>query len=376
MSLFLVFIALVVGILAGMAWLSYLYLLACMPGAQAIAPVLKVAFALSPFLFVIANIALRTKAHWFFEMLYQVGAQCMQVLWILFVVTAVHAVVYMGSKALFDERIAQYMGTPLYCALFLVGLVIYVLSIYNGMHLVRVEKHIPAEGVQTRIAFIADTHIGPVWKAKDLASTLQAIRSEKPDALLIAGDFFDGPATDYAALVPLLKETSAQIPIYFAAGNHEGYGDTAAFRETLQQGGVQILDDESRLLKSGVRVVGFQYGRAGERVGQSVTQARVQAALASSSATSTFTISLKHTPDDASLLQKYLKPNLMLFGHTHGGQQFPGTMVARARYAEYTYGLIKTATGFSYTTSGAGSWGPFNRLGTQREYVLFTIGGK
>ena len=62
--------------------------------------------------------------------------------------------------------------------------------------------------------------------------------------------------------------------------------------------------------------------------------------------------------------------SLQLSGHTHRGQIFPFTWFTRRIFGEYTYGLKRFGELMVYTSSGAGTWGPPLRVGTQPEIVL------
>jgi hypothetical protein len=62
--------------------------------------------------------------------------------------------------------------------------------------------------------------------------------------------------------------------------------------------------------------------------------------------------------------------SLQLSGHTHGGQIFPFTWFTERIFGEYTYGLKRFGELMVYTSSGAGTWGPPMRVGTQPEIVL------
>jgi predicted MPP superfamily phosphohydrolase len=62
--------------------------------------------------------------------------------------------------------------------------------------------------------------------------------------------------------------------------------------------------------------------------------------------------------------------SLQLSGHTHGGQIFPFTWITRRVYGRFTRGLNRFGSLEVYTSTGAGTWGPPMRVGTQPEIVL------
>ena len=61
-------------------------------------------------------------------------------------------------------------------------------------------------------------------------------------------------------------------------------------------------------------------------------------------------------------------------GHTPGGgQMIPYNFITRRAFGEFTYGLHRFGEMQVYTSSGAGTWGPPLRVGTDREIVLLTF---
>jgi predicted MPP superfamily phosphohydrolase len=67
--------------------------------------------------------------------------------------------------------------------------------------------------------------------------------------------------------------------------------------------------------------------------------------------------------------------DLMLSGHTHGGQFFPFVLFAKMVWGR-RYGLFHNGGMYHYVTSGTGTWGPPLRFGTSSEIALFEVGGK
>ena len=64
--------------------------------------------------------------------------------------------------------------------------------------------------------------------------------------------------------------------------------------------------------------------------------------------------------------------DLQLSGHTHGGQFFPFTLFGKL-FLKRSSGLYRENGSILFITSGAGTWGPPVRLGTNNEIVLLQI---
>ena len=57
-------------------------------------------------------------------------------------------------------------------------------------------------------------------------------------------------------------------------------------------------------------------------------------------------------------------------GHTHLGQFVPWSWFARKMYRQFVYGLSRIGKMQVFTSSGAGTWGPPLRLGSNPEIVM------
>jgi hypothetical protein len=62
--------------------------------------------------------------------------------------------------------------------------------------------------------------------------------------------------------------------------------------------------------------------------------------------------------------------SLQLSGHTHLGQFIPWSWMARRIYRQFVYGLSRIGKMQIFTSSGAGTWGPPLRLGSNPEIVV------
>ena len=68
-----------------------------------------------------------------------------------------------------------------------------------------------------------------------------------------------------------------------------------------------------------------------------------------------------------------LGADIMLCGHTHNGQIFPFNFLTKKIYKGYNFGLKHNKNLAVYTTSGIGSWGPPQRIGTVSELVVISF---
>jgi hypothetical protein len=84
------------------------------------------------------------------------------------------------------------------------------------------------------------------------------------------------------------------------------------------------------------------------------------------------TILIKHAPMGLqAVAEKGI--DLQVSGHTHQGQVWPGSWLTSKIFGKFAYGLQTTGSLQVITTSGAGTWGPPQRVGTNAEIVVITL---
>lgn len=173
-----------------------------------------------------------------------------------------------------------------------------------------------------RIAHLSDFHLSGLTPPRlvDLAADI-ALESS-PDLVALTGDFWSRRWDDAEGLVRALRRLSAAAPCFACPGNHDGGGWAASFggypdlerlQEILTAGGVRLLRNESATvtIRGGrLAVIGVGDIWAGE-----CDPAAAWAGLPAADAR----LALSHNPDSKDRLAD--RPwDLLLCGHTHGGQ--------------------------------------------------------
>jgi hypothetical protein len=214
-----------------------------------------------------------------------------------------------------------------------------------------------------RIVHISDVHIGAAHGPESLGKIVRMTNSAKPDLVLITGDLADSPLDP--AENPFAALDSLDAPAYFTIGNHEYYAGVEGVIALLAKTKVRVLRNEAVDVDR-VQIVGADYGGVRE----------LKAALDGLTIDrSKHSILMFHQPDGMEEARA-AGVDLMLCGHTHGGQFFPFTLINRLVWGKEYRGLHERGGMFVYTTSGAGTWGPPMRLGTRSEMVLIKVNGK
>ena len=222
--------------------------------------------------------------------------------------------------------------------------------------------NLPAAWRGRRAALISDVHLGHVRNGSFLRRMVAKILREEPDAIFIAGDLYDGTAIDAGRAAEPLNELTAPHGVYFVAGNHEQFGDDSKYLHAIAAAGVRVLSNE-KVDVDGLQIIGVPYRNA-RQDGQfaSVLHAiRLDRERAS--------ILLTHAPDHPEIVEA-AGVSLQLSGHTHVGQFIPWSWMARRIYRQFVYGLSRIGKMQVFTSSGAGTWGPPLRLGSNPEIVM------
>lgn len=230
-----------------------------------------------------------------------------------------------------------------------------------------------------RILHLSDMHASDEVPVSFIREAFELGLAEQPDLVCLTGDFFTRKIPDRDDYIASLKQLSGACPCYACPGNHDGgswvgprggYADTTDLRELLREANVSVLYNSSETITvngSALELVGLGDCWANEARPQ-------QAFPASTKAGPIPRIVLSHNPDSKELLQDH-PWDLMLCGHTHGGQlSLPliGTPFAPVNDQRYVYGLNEWNGRMIYTTRGIG-----NILGArfhcQPEVALVTI---
>jgi predicted MPP superfamily phosphohydrolase len=188
------------------------------------------------------------------------------------------------------------------------------------------------------------------------------ILREEPDAIFIAGDLYDGTAIDARLAAEPLSDLVAPHGVYFVAGNHEQFGDDSKYLNAIAAAGVRVLSNE-KLEVDGLQIIGVPYRNAAQdgRFASVLHDVGLDRGRAS--------ILLTHAPDHPEIAEA-AGVSLQLSGHTHLGQFLPWSWMARRIYRQFVYGLSRIGKMQVFTSSGAGTWGPPLRLGSNPEIVM------
>ena len=205
---------------------------------------------------------------------------------------------------------------------------------------------------------------------KHVEKIVAAVNAEEPDLVCIAGDMFDGDITavkNPSVLQESFRSIKAPYGVYACLGNHDagaGYEDMLKFLEKAQ---VHLLQDESVLIANKLILAGRKdsgpIGGQGEARRELAEEAGMEHLPR---------IVLDHRPENIGSYNK--STDLILSGHTHRGQMFPFNLVTGIMLdMNYGYYRLGEEGPQAVVTSGAGTWGPPQRVGTDNEIAVIQV---
>lgn len=185
-----------------------------------------------------------------------------------------------------------------------------------------------------------------------LERAFEAIRSDKPDVLLLGGDyvFLEAEPRRLAVLRALVESVASSVKLA-VLGNHDLWTFDHAIVEALSNAGVRVLVNEAVVLPepwSDVAVLGLDDPWTGT-CDPHAAAARLDG--------EPVRIVLCHSPDGLGLLSE-LRLDLFLCGHTHGGQLAapwgPVVLPHGRMCRQYPSGFARFNSGVVYVSRGVG----------------------
>lgn len=237
----------------------------------------------------------------------------------------------------------------------------------------------PLPGGKLTIVQVSDLHPNPAaamhsGRIPELRAKIEACR---PDLLVFTGDIFDEYTApeEFAAFCGLFAALEAPLGKYYVLGNHDLFHhwrepsfDRAALETALAKARVRLLEDTA-VLAGGVRIVGrkdylYTHGR------------RFSAKeLLPGGPDGHYTVWLDHEPRDFKNAAA-AGADLILSGHTHGGQEWPAGAVGMAARNERNYGKKRVGPACTAIVSGGtGTWGYRFRTQGKTEIVCVEVDG-
>ena len=253
----------------------------------------------------------------------------------------------------------------------------FLLSLYglwNARQLKVTEQNLTIRNLngEIRLAHLTDTHLGHFRGAKNLINVVNEINRQKVDVVFFTGDLLDGRIQMRAESLLPLKQIEA--PVFFVEGNHDIYTGASAIKNHLRTLGIQVLTNQVVEWR-GLQIIGLNHMPA-DRSTRDIHASAMGPTIKSVLQKLAFdkdkpTVLLHHSPSGIRYASE-ANVDLYLAGHTHAGQMWPATYIAKAMF-EYNRGLHKFENTQIYVSQGTGTFGPPMRVGTRSELAILNL---
>jgi len=237
---------------------------------------------------------------------------------------------------------------------------------------------LPEDMVGLRIAHLSDVHLTGQLTTSYYRLAMDWLIDQSPDMIVLSGDIVDYER-EVKQIEPVFDGLKARLGMHFILGNHDKRLPTpTAVCDTLVAMGWTDLGRAEELVSNGatvIRLLGnelpwFQRGSAPEFAGTE--------GLGSGKATqSDWVLGVSHSPDQFKWGISN-RCNLLLCGHTHGGQirlPWVGPIVAPSKYgSRYASGVFFSDPTLMHVSRGLSGVHPF-RWGCIPEVTVLELQG-
>ncbi|MEU7357452.1 metallophosphoesterase [Streptomyces olivaceoviridis] len=219
-----------------------------------------------------------------------------------------------------------------------------------------------------RIAVVSDIHLGPVLGRGFAQRVVDTVNATRPDLIAVVGDLVDGSVKDLGPAAAPLARLSARHGAYFVTGNHEYFSGVEQWIEEVRDLGLHPLQNARTELPY------FDLAGVNDVQGESEGQGPDFARALSDRDPARACVLLAHQPVQIHEAVRH-GVDLQLSGHTHGGQLWPGSLLAAAANPTVA-GLDRYGDTQLYVSRGAGAWGPPTRVGAPSDVTVIELAAK
>jgi len=228
-------------------------------------------------------------------------------------------------------------------------------------------SQIPSEFDGKRIVFLTDIHYSPFFSIDRVNSLVNQTNELHPDMILLGGDYVTDNASNLEPVFNSLSKLKAPMGVYGVLGNNDPKNASIQAMQNagityIGNGGVWVGNNSSRIRVGGVADMD--------------TDVPNQLPILNGVSPSDFVILVTHKPDYFPEVSKS-KVDLVLAGHTHGGQiTFFGLYApfVSSKYGqEYISGEKKLGNDTMIISNGIGTvWAPL-RFFARPQIVVITL---
>ena len=272
------------------------------------------------------------------------------------------------TVAIYIIQLAIKIPTEIFTILFLAVVPILAIYGYYNAHRIKIISHelkIANLNEEIKLIHISDLHIGSIRNKRLLKNIVSSINSTDADLVIISGDLADGscPIDDNS----FLAFKDSKVPIIFTPGNHDFYPGIENLCSAVKVANIKVLDNEICNFK-GLQIIGLSFSFENSTTSGKTTDNYLNL---DDFDLNQPTVLIFHIPANWENFSK-LGVDLMLSGHTHGGQFYPMNCFIK-RVFPYSHGVYENNGKYLSVTAGIGTLGPPIRWGTNAEMILLKL---
>jgi predicted MPP superfamily phosphohydrolase len=224
-----------------------------------------------------------------------------------------------------------------------------------------------------RLLQLSDIHLSAFLSEAELARVIDAAIQLRPNLVVVTGDLISSRGDPLDACIRQLARLKADAGAFGCMGNHERYARAERYTaEAALRVGIRFLRGQSQQLRFGnatLNLAGVDYQSLAGKQDYLRGAERLIVPGACN-------VLLSHNPDvfPVAAQQGY---NLLLAGHTHGGQvtvEILDRSINPARFVTpFVYGLYRSGSAAAYVTRGIGTIAIPARLGAPPEISVLRL---
>lgn len=251
-----------------------------------------------------------------------------------------------------------------------------IYGVWNAYTIKVKEITIPIKGLpqEIRAIHITDVHLGNLRGKREVDKIVRKIKELNPDVVFNTGDMFDSKAHFGEGKDVLSTFRTMDIPHYFVYGNHDEHVGTEEVIRQMKNANATVLLNEVTNFGE-LQIIGLNnmlpdhnsFDMHATADSETIEDALNRMEIKENHPT----IVLHHRPDGV----KYMESkgaDLLLAGHTHAGQIFPFTFIAKLMFG-YNRGLYQYETMNIHVSEGTGTIFAPVRFGTSSEMTLIRL---
>lgn len=254
---------------------------------------------------------------------------------------------------------------------FLVATSLSARSMYEAKHIKLERVNIKLKNLQQpyKIVQLSDIHIGGLIDKDFMRNIVKRVNKLKPDLVVITGDLVDIEIKHAQKALDELRHLESKYGTFFIVGNHEYFHNIEQIIKSVKALNIKVLENENIYI--GEKDKGFNLAGVFDVFGYKTKTFMPDINKALHKLKNSPTILLAHQP-------RYIEEvsdsvDLMLSGHTHGGQLYPFKFLVKI-VQPYISGLHQHNKDLQiYVNKGTGFWGPPMRLGASSEITEISL---